>query len=244
MAIATKTNNTIRFRGRSFLALVLAPEHPLEAWFEEFDILRERSPSFFIGRAIVLDVKGLNLERDSLQALVTDLFNRGVRVMGVEGAKSSALGLGMPPAMSGGRLVDDIPGPVDEPAVKNNVTPIRASMPVPAIAAAASLLIDHPVRSGTSIVFPEGDVTILGSVSSGAEIVAGGSVHVYGALRGRVLAGSAGNAKARIFTQRFEAELVAIDGLYQTADELKAELWGLPVQVWLADDAMMMAKLD
>ena len=56
------------------------------------------------------------------------------------------------------------------------------------------------MRSGQSVIFMEGDVTILGSVGSGAEIVAGGSIHVYGALRGRALAGAAGNCRARIFS--------------------------------------------
>jgi septum site-determining protein MinC len=61
-------------------------------------------------------------------------------------------------------------------------------------------------------------VTVLGSVGSGAEIVAGGSIHVYGALRGRAMAGSSDNAAARIFCQKIEAELFAINGYYQTAD--------------------------
>jgi septum site-determining protein MinC len=81
-------------------------------------------------------------------------------------------------------------------------------------------MIEDPVRSGQSVVFMEGDVTILGSVGSGAEIVAGGSIHVYGALRGRALAGATGNGRARIFCHRVEAELLAIDSYYRTADEI------------------------
>jgi septum site-determining protein MinC len=240
MESETKTRKTIRFRGRSFLALVLAPDHPLEDWFEEFDALRERSPSFFMNRPLVLDVGALKLDRDGLQALVAELFKRRVRVMGIEGAKSSALGLGLPPGLSGGRLVDDLPGPVDEGGKAETPPPPPPVAPT----SMPSLLIDAPVRSGQSIVFPEGDVTIVGSVASGAEIVAGGSIHVYGALRGRALAGSAGNPKARIFSQKFEAELVAIDGLYQVADELKPELRGRPLQIWLDDDTILMAALD
>ena len=83
-----------------------------------------------------------------------------------------------------------------------------------------SLLIEGSVRSGQSILHPEGDVTVLGSVASGSEIVAGGSIHIYGTLRGRAIAGCTGNGKARIFCRKFEAELIAIDGLYKTADDL------------------------
>jgi septum site-determining protein MinC len=69
------------------------------------------------------------------------------------------------------------------------------------------------------VVFPSGDVTVIGSVASGAEVVAGGSIHIYGTLRGRAMACSTGNARARIFCRKIEAELLAIDGLYKTADD-------------------------
>ena len=107
-----------------------------------------------------------------------------------------------------------------------------------------SLLIDQPVRSGQSIVFEKGDVSIVGSVASGAEVIAGGSIHVYGTLRGRAIAGLTGNNRARIFCRRLEAELLAIDGVYQTADDMDAKLRGKPVQAWLAGEAMMLATFD
>jgi septum site-determining protein MinC len=247
MDTATKPRKTIRFRGRSFLALVLAPEHPLDAWFAEFDDLRERSPSFFFHKPIVLDVSALQPDRTELQALVADLYARKVRIMGIEGAKSSALGLGLPPGLSGGRVVDDFPEPVDEPPRQPPAPgePAAAPPPPPIVPTAMpSMLVEGNVRSGQSVTFPEGDVTVIGSVASGAEVIAGGSIHIYGALRGRALAGSAGNPKARIFSQKFEAELVAIDGLYQISEELSPELIGRPVQIWLDDDTMMMAPLD
>ena len=76
-------------------------------------------------------------------------------------------------------------------------------------------------------------MTVLGSVGSGAEIVAGGSIHVYGTLRGRAMAGASGNPRARIFCNKLEAELLAIDGYYTTADDIDQGLRGRPVQAWL-----------
>jgi septum site-determining protein MinC len=93
------------------------------------------------------------------------------------------------------------------------------------------------------VIFPDGDVTVIGSVASGAEIIAGGSVHIYGSLRGRALAGSVGNSSARIFCRKLEAELLAIDGIYKTADDMAAELRGQAVQLWLEGDAIMAEKL-
>jgi septum site-determining protein MinC len=106
------------------------------------------------------------------------------------------------------------------------------------------LLIETPIRSGQSIIFPYGDVTVLGAVSSGAEVVAGGSIHVYGALRGRAMAGSMGNARARIFCSKNEAELISIDGYYRTAEEMDASLRNRPAQCWLKDSVLSIAALD
>ncbi len=106
------------------------------------------------------------------------------------------------------------------------------------------LFIDRPVRSGQSIRFPEGDVTVIGSVSSGAEIVAGGSIHVYGALRGRAFAGLGGNSAARILCSSLDPELLVINGLYATADEISPSLRNKPAQVRVDGQAMSVTALD
>ena len=99
------------------------------------------------------------------------------------------------------------------------------------------------MRSGQSVFFPDGDVTVLGSVGSGAEIIAGGSIHVYGTLRGRAMAGMSGNRQARIFCSKIEAELLAIDGFYRTAEDLDASLQGRVVQAWLNGEVLMVAAM-
>ena len=94
------------------------------------------------------------------------------------------------------------------------------------------LLVNGSVRSGQTLLFREGDVVVVGSVGSGAEIAAGGSIHVYGALRGRAYAGTAGGTGARIFCQRLEAELLDIGGLSRQSDDLDSELLGRPAHAW------------
>jgi septum site-determining protein MinC len=81
-------------------------------------------------------------------------------------------------------------------------------------------------------------------VASGAEIVAGGSIHIYGTLRGRALAGMYGNGRARVFCRRLEAELVAIDGFYKVADELEPYLHKKAVQAWLEGGTVKIMTLD
>ena len=240
---------SIRLKGRSFLALVLSPDLPFDDWLVQLDDLAARSAGFFLERPVVLDVTDLEIDRPQLKHLLVELASRNVRIMGIEGGRPSLIEPGMPPAMKGGRPAADFeiaerqPAATAEPVTEE---PVKREEPAPAPEVRVlpqSMVIHQPVRSGQSVIFPEGDVTIIGSVSSGAEVIAGGSVHIYGTLRGRALAGSVGNASARIFCRKLEAELLAIDGIYTTADEMSADLHGQAVQLWLDGDAIRAEKL-
>ncbi len=168
--------------------------------------------------------------------LIASLEERKVRVLGLEGVDRSALGPELPPLMRGGR-------PVNSAALLEAPPPDKAPV-APAKQPSSSLVIEVPIRSGQSVVFTEGDVTVLGSVGSGAEIVAGGSIHVYGTLRGRAMAGASGNPRARIFCNKIEAELLAIDGFYTTAEEIDAGLRSRPAQAWLEGNEMKISALN
>jgi septum site-determining protein MinC len=231
----------IRLKGRSFLALSLAPELPFEDWLAGLDDLAARSAGFFLRRPVVLDIDGLDIDKAELRTLVDELGKRNVRVMGIEGAaRASLLGPDMPPAMSDGRPASDFEPPAEgEAGEGQDAAAVETVMPARSgIAALASLVVTEPVRSGQSVFFPEGDVTIVGSVASGAEVVAGGSIHVYGTLRGRAMAGTAGSGSARIFCNRLEAELIAVDGFYLTAEDMEPDLRGRAVQAWLEGHAL------
>ena len=97
----------------------------------------------------------------------------------------------------------------------------------------AGRLIEGPVRSGQRIYARGGDLVVLSSVSPGAELLADGHIHVYGALRGRAIAGARGDDKARIFCQVLDAELIAIAGCYQTADDMDPQRRGGPARIRL-----------
>lgn len=107
-----------------------------------------------------------------------------------------------------------------------------------------TLMIKAPIRSGQAIMHPHGDVIVLGSVASGSEIVAAGSIHVYGTLRGRASAGALGNTGARIFCRRNEAELLSVDGWYITAEEMEGVSRGKPVQAFLDGEGLRVETLS
>ncbi len=236
-------SRSIRIKGRSFLAVVLSPESPLDVWLERLDDLAARSAGFFLSRPVVLDVADLKLDKAGLKSLLAELYNRNVAIMGIEGVRPSMIETGMPPALKGGKPASDVE--VEPVALAEVEAPAEQRAPVTEIRSVVqSLMISEPVRSGQSIIFPEGDVTIVGSVASGAEVIAGGSIHIYGALRGRAMAGSLGNASARIFCKKLEAELLAIDGVYKVAEDIDPKLRGQAVQLWLENDTIKADKLN
>ncbi len=222
----------VRLRGRSYVAFVFAPVVPIVDWLSEIDATIARSPGFFVGKPIVLDLSAVDLSRPAISHLLLSLEKRNVRVLGIEGVEASVLASNMPPLLAGGRSCV-VPQP-------NQDKGEAVAAPAPP----TSLLLDHPIRSGQSIVFPDGDVTVVGSVSSGAEIVAGGSIHIYGTLRGRAMAGINGNSAARIWCQKIEAELLAIDGFYRTAEEFDAALRNRPAQAWLDGETLRITPLN
>jgi septum site-determining protein MinC len=226
----------MRFRGRSFMAFTLAPEPPIVEWLAELDHWGRSSAGFFVGRPVVLNLAAVTLTNHAIAHLVQELAGREIGVVGIEGVEPSELGPGLPPLLKGGRnssveLSDSVP--------QRRAAPAETSRDEP-----TSLLLDAPIRSGQSVVFSGGDVTVLGSIASGAEVIAGGSIHVYGAIRGRAMAGASGNARARIFCRKAEPELLAIDGYYRASEDIDGELHGRPIQAWLENDVIRITALD
>lgn len=107
-----------------------------------------------------------------------------------------------------------------------------------------TLVITRPVRGGQQIYARGGDLVVLSAVSPGAELIADGNIHVYGPLRGRVLAGVNGNSEARIFCQQLTAELLSIAGRYKVAEDLRrSPQWGKSVHVSLSGDVLNITRL-
>jgi len=236
MAVSSvaQQRSPMRFRGRSYMAFALTPEPPIVDWLAELDNWIRSSAGFFVGRPVVLDLTAVTLTGPAIAHLIAELGTRSIRIMGIEGVEADKLGPGLPPLLKGGRA-----------ATVEAVDSTAASKPAAAPRKdPSSLLLEAPVRSGQSVFFPDGDVTVLGSVGSGAEVIAGGSIHIYGTLRGQAMAGAAGSRRARIFCHRFDAELLAIGAYYKTADEIEDSLRRGPIQAWLDGNNLQISAMN
>ena len=237
MTNAVRQRHSLMFRPRSYMAFAITPQSPIVDWLSELDASFGRSENFFAGQHVALDLSAVNLSSNAIGQLVANLEERNIRILGMEGVDPAKWQPGLPSILRSERsLRTSEPVQLTAPAAPTADPPKK---PQP-----ASLMIEDPVRSGQSVVFMEGDVTILGSVGSGAEIVAGGSIHIYGALRGRALAGATGNVRARIFCHRVEAELLAIDSYYRTAEEIDDSMRSRPAQAWLEGETLQISTMN
>ena len=200
-----------------------------------------RAPKLFGRAAVILDFGGLSRvpDRASAQALLDGLRDAGVLPValayGTTEVEQLSVQLGLPllaKFRAQYERADAAPPPAPTPA------------PAPAPAAQPGRMQLGAVRSGQQLYAENCDLTVLSTVGAGAEVIADGSIHIYGTLRGRALAGAQGNTSARIFCRDFHAELVAIAGRYKVLDDIPDNLRGKAVQVWLEQDQIMIAALD
>ena len=174
-----------------------------------------------------------------LAQLLKDLRNAGIQpialVDGPLAAAAQAAGLAVIAKDNRNRGVEAPAAPA--------VAPVPVSAPV-STARRATRVITEPVRSGQQIYAEDADLVVLSAVSPGAEVIADGCVHVYGPLRGRALAGASGDDSARVFARRFEAELVAVAGVYAVADQINNAKRGEPMQVLLQGGKLHIEPLN
>lgn len=144
------------------------------------------------------------------------------------------------------------PAEVEQPAepaaeAEAEAEPLQAEAPavLTASSAAATLIIDKPLRSGQQVYARGGDLVVLAAVNFGAEVIADGSIHVYAPLRGKAIAGARGHSDARIFSTCMEPELISIAGTYRTTDNpLPDSVVGRPAQIRLDGERLVFEPLD
>jgi len=129
------------------------------------------------------------------------------------------------------------------PRARDTARAAPADAATPPATATTAQRHDKPVRSGQQVYARGRDLVLHAMVGNGAEVIADGSIHIYGRLSGRALAGAQGDAGARIYCSDFQAELVSIAGQYRVFEDIPAELRGKPVQAWLDGDKLVLAKL-
>jgi len=206
----------------------------------------QQAPEFFRNAPVVVDLSHLPEVALDFPLLVGLLRGLGLLPIGVRGGseqhRETARLMDLAILSQGSRgpaAAVSAKGAAPAPAAAQHGA---AERPAPA-AGPAGKLVTRPVRSGQRLYAQGGDLVVLAPVSSGAELMADGNIHVYGPLRGRALAGVKGNGDARIFCQDLRAELISVAGHYRVSENLDPALAGRPVQVRLQDGRLIIEAL-
>jgi septum site-determining protein MinC len=211
----------------------------------------EQAPGFFRNTPVVVDLGGLPKQGGALAfpQLVGTLRGLGMIPVGVRGGDASQNEAAR--AMELAILGDNTRASrqqASEPALESapdhddgGAATTQAQQA--GGAQIGSVLVHRPIRSGQRLYAAGGDLTVIGPVSSGAELMADGNIHVYGPLRGRVIAGLQGDTSARVFCNELQAELVSIAGHYRVSENIPAEVKGRAVQVFLDHEILRIEPL-
>lgn len=213
-----------RIEGGIFAITVIGVEDPHDPALPQAIAEQVRtSPGFYANAPVVLDLKDASGCASVADFVELKAVMRRHRLIPVGVRNASA------PQLKAALAVDLAPFPPS--AARRGEAPSGKSPE----SRSRTRLVTRPVRSGTQIYARDGDLVVVAPVSAGAELVADGHVHVYGALRGRAIAGARGDAECRIFAQRLEAELLAIAGCYLVNEAIPAERLRRPAQVVLVE---------
>lgn len=214
----------------------------------------EIAPDFFQRTPIVIDLSGLaeGVSEVEFPLLVGLLRGYGMVPFAVRGGNPTQYALAEALELA---ILNDSDAPnskaktdeeLDAPESVDDITTDADATSVVAPARRVNpgfMLLTRPVRSGQRVYAAGGDLSITAAVSSGAELMADGNIHVYGPLRGRALAGMNGNLDARIFCLDLQAELISIAGHYRVSEHIPKELRGIPVQVFLDQKILRIEKI-
>lgn len=227
---------TFKLKGRLYTLTVVHVLSSDKALFaEQLAEVVVRAPRLFDNTPVVIDCSSITLEEPfDLSALCECLRKHSMIPIAIQGGPAEFAML----AEAEGLPILYASSNHDKPLVEQEPEVQQATQASETI---KTRLLTTPVRSGQQIVSKEGDLVITASVSHGAELLADGNIHVYGALRGRALAGIAGDKQARIFCQSLDAELVAIAGFYCLSDVM--EPVSGPCQIYLQDDHIKIEPL-
>lgn len=197
----------------------------------------KQAPDFFRNTPVVIDLSALAATQQDVDFALLIGLMRGYEMLPVAVQGGSDKHREMAAFLELAILNDHKPSAPQRPA--QEIVKPKLERPGQAVAK----LVTKPIRSGQRVYAAGRDLIILTTVSSGAEVIADGNIHIYGALRGRALAGVKGNRESRIFCQKLMAELVAIAGNYRVSDQLDPAQLGGPAQIYLAEKKLIVEPL-
>jgi len=236
-------DQSIKFKGTSFTLSVIHIENDA-AMANLHTFIADKvsqAPAFFKSAPVVVNVANLTEDIDfkTIQYVITQ---NGMNLVGIEGCQTAEQKL----------TVREAGLSVISNSAKNTATKlvpsseIKPEVQTVIVEKSVTKTIVHKgqIRSGQQIYAQDASLTVLGNISAGAEVIADGSIHIYGALRGRAIAGAKGDESAQIFCNKLDPELLSINGTYILSDAVQVEYLNAQAQINCINNKLEITKFD
>jgi septum site-determining protein MinC len=184
------------------LVITLGPGS-LEEVLKEMNTRLGARASFFVGGRVALQVGDRPLSSEQLLTIGSALEQAGVTLWAVDGSHpttfEAARELGLESRLAG--AAPEAPA-ADETSLEEMT----------------GIVVRKTLRSGQAI-HHAGHITVIGDLNSGAELVAGGDIVVWGALRGTVHAGAMGDEGALVCALQLAPDQIRIGSIIARSPE-------------------------
>ena len=249
---------SFKLRGGTYTLLVVNGTDLVQPGF--FEWLGEKTgqaPNFYRDAPVALDLDGLPEEHPlDFTEIIGEMRRLSLVAVGVQSGSdernraAAEAGLSVFPMWRASKPLEagPRPRPAQSPSHERQPEPEQEREPAPQeeapkAAHRSSMLVTQPIRSGRQVYAQNGDLIVMSTAGAGSELLADGHIHVYGTIRGRVLAGVSGDTSARIFCDSLQAELVSVAGHWLVREDMDDKLIGRAVQIYLKGDLLVIEPM-
>ena len=223
----------LRYAGMQAIAIVAEPASA------------QAAIALSLGVAVLAPLKRLGKSDSAVKPEMQASVPKAIEVSANAQAEANAPAIAPVPASVStvaAKAANPVETPIQSPHVSAaQAAPISAPSARTAPAPSEALVMQRyegQVRSGQQLYAKNRDLIVTGAAGASSEVIADGSIHIYGRLMGKVIAGASGDRNARIYCLAFGAELVSIAGIFRVFESIPLDLVGKSVQIWLDGDKL------
>ncbi|QJC34423.1 septum site-determining protein MinC [Enterobacteriaceae endosymbiont of Donacia crassipes] len=220
----------------------------------------QHSPAFFKKMSVIVNIYYIKNEIN-WEKVYNAIISTGINIIGVSGCNNKNIikivnNTGTPVLFTNNKDNKKIQNIDNKKKISSNINNIIPKSIIKIIKEKESLsfnkdiyynkskIIYNPIRSGQQIYAYNSDLIIINNVSTGAELIADGNIHIYGFMRGKALSGANGDKNCQIFCNQLFAELLSIAGEYLLQNQIPKKFLGKSSRIYLKNKILTIKSLN
>jgi len=242
-------NNCLKLKGgMTTVVNIVVQAKNLKKIEEEIYALQSKAPSLMKGMPIVIDFGSIEVTSDFVSDLISLIKSVGSIPFGIKGEEENLADIARLSSLAylglGHNAIAQTTASKNDDGLSIYSENTKASPTEPESSIERAKIVHGPIRGGQQVYARNADLIIMGNVNNSAEVLADGNVHIYGTLKGRVLAGLRGDDHSKIFVSNFDPEMILINGDYMTKGDISQDLIGQSVVIFKVDEKININKVS